>query len=101
MKPRNAACFAVITKQPICPPGRRAAVVWCGYARRAQPITLRLGAWQARRLPDAAFTRDELDLALTALGNRVTARLGGAHRIAVLSRDEPVVSLVESSPDAR
>jgi DNA/RNA-binding domain of Phe-tRNA-synthetase-like protein len=44
-------------------------------------------------------TREELDLALTALGNRVTAHLGGGHRIAVLSKDHPVVDLAEASPD--
>lgn len=39
---------------------------------------------------------DELDIALTALGNRVIAHLGGAHRIAMLSRNEPAVGLTES-----
>lgn len=34
------------------------------------------------------FTREDLDLALDALGTRVVAHLGGAFRIAVLSRDE-------------
>lgn len=38
-------------------------------------------------------TREELDLALEALGNRVTAHLGGAHRIDVLSADQRVVEL--------
>ena len=47
------------------------------------------------------FTRDELDLALTALGNRVTAHLGGAHRTAVLSRDNPTVNLTEATADER
>lgn len=38
-------------------------------------------------------TADELGLALEALGNRVIAHLGGAHRIEVLSRDRREVSL--------
>jgi DNA/RNA-binding domain of Phe-tRNA-synthetase-like protein len=45
------------------------------------------------------ITREQLDLALTALGNRVTAHLGGAHRIAVLRKDHRVVDLAESRPD--
>lgn len=39
-------------------------------------------------------TADELGLALDALGNRVTAHLGGAHRIEVLSAERREVSLV-------
>ena len=38
-------------------------------------------------------TREELDLALDALGNRVIAHLGGAHRIEVLHADNRSVSL--------
>ena len=38
-------------------------------------------------------TRQELDLALDALGNRVVAHLGGAHRIEVLDADNRSVSL--------
>jgi DNA/RNA-binding domain of Phe-tRNA-synthetase-like protein len=45
------------------------------------------------------ITREALDLALTALGNRVIAHLGGAHRIAVLRNDHRVVDLAETSPD--
>jgi DNA/RNA-binding domain of Phe-tRNA-synthetase-like protein len=47
------------------------------------------------------FTREELDLALTALGNRVIAHLGGSHRIVVLNRDNPTASLSDASPDDR
>lgn len=44
------------------------------------------------------FRQDDLDLALTALGNRVTAHLGGAHRTAILSKDRRNLDLAE--PDA-
>lgn len=39
------------------------------------------------------FTRDELELALEALGVRVNAHLGGAHRVAVLSASERAFDL--------
>jgi DNA/RNA-binding domain of Phe-tRNA-synthetase-like protein len=43
-------------------------------------------------------TREELDLALTALGNRITAHLGGGHRILVLDRDNRAADLIELDP---
>ena len=44
------------------------------------------------------LARADLDLALTALGNRVTAHLGGGHRIAVLDRNHPELDLAELPP---
>jgi len=43
-------------------------------------------------------TREELNLALTALGNRITAHLGGGHRILILDRDNREVELIELDP---
>jgi DNA/RNA-binding domain of Phe-tRNA-synthetase-like protein len=43
-------------------------------------------------------TREELDLALTALGNRVIAHLGGGHRIRILDQDNRETDLVELNP---
>jgi DNA/RNA-binding domain of Phe-tRNA-synthetase-like protein len=44
-------------------------------------------------------TREELDLALTALGNRITAHLGGGHRILILDRENREAELIELSPE--
>ncbi len=43
-------------------------------------------------------TREELNLALTALGNRITAHLGGGHRILILDRDNRETELIELDP---
>jgi len=39
-----------------------------------------------------------LDLALTALGNRITAHLGGGHRIIVFDRANRPADLIELDP---
>jgi DNA/RNA-binding domain of Phe-tRNA-synthetase-like protein len=44
-------------------------------------------------------TREELNLALTALGNRITAHLGGGHHIHILDRENRATELVELSPE--
>jgi DNA/RNA-binding domain of Phe-tRNA-synthetase-like protein len=44
-------------------------------------------------------TREELELALTALGNRITAHLGGGHRILILDRENREAVLIELSPE--
>jgi DNA/RNA-binding domain of Phe-tRNA-synthetase-like protein len=44
-------------------------------------------------------TREELELALTALGNRITAHLGGGHRILILDRENREAELIELSPE--
>ena len=44
-------------------------------------------------------TREELDLALTALGNRIIAHLGGGHRILILDREHREAELIELSPE--
>jgi len=43
-------------------------------------------------------TREELNLALTALGNRITVHLGGGHRILILDRDNRETELIELDP---
>lgn len=44
-------------------------------------------------------TREELELALTALGNRITAHLGGGHRILILDSENREAELIELSPE--
>ena len=69
----------------------------CWNWREAERTKLTAGTIRAVLVIEAIppFTRAELDLALEALGNRVTAHLGGAYRIATLSQEETTVNLTE------